>query len=150
VPELVVTSRIGLVADGLATAIAAASELGEWGLPPRAEWFPDFDRSDLSEGGLQCWVFPSTAEPALVARGIKTAGSGLHVSIFKPMLEGSADFIEGDQVVYRAEQTALWLLKKQIETSVCTEVKHEPVISREFARGYRVWLSLLQTTWVEK
>ena len=139
----------------LATALGSMTTLptvgGGWDTAPVAAWSPEFDREEIQNGGLQCYVFPMGHEPQQVDRAGRLNPDTLlevHVAVLLPRSR-DGDYAEGGQAVRAAELVIEATLGQQITVAGfrCVECEHDPVISKEYLRENRLWCSYLKTFW---
>lgn len=154
-------SRIANLSRAIATVINENVDLAAFLDTPAASWWvPEFDRKDLESLGLQCYIFPFSHEPALGVRSTVTRDEspiGMHVAAMLPRArtaESSADqFTDGARAVELAELLIELLLGQSVTDADdgfwrCIQIEHDPVISTDYAREQRVWVSYLKTMWV--
>lgn len=149
------SSKLGQLATDVADWLGSAAPLvALWDTAPAAMWTPEWTREGLSTSGLMAAVFPQGSEPSLLTR---SGGPGddsvtiLHIAVMLPMEPITSEqqrFENGDRTVEAAEAIIEHVLGTVVAGWRCVSVEHDPVISKDFARENRTWVSYLKTNWM--
>ncbi len=140
-------SKIGQHLEAIADRLAAIGSI-KWRTPPAAAWYPDFDRAEYEAANMTALVLPVNQPLELETRGEIDGDLSIHVAIIAPITSAPGDLWNaGDAVVLAAETIANDLLKRTIGQYVCTAAEHGPIVSRDSAKQYTLWISYLTTVW---
>jgi hypothetical protein len=140
-------SDIGKHLEAVAARLAAVSGV-TWTTAPAAAWFPDWDRAELGDTGLTALVLPVQQPLEMETRGAIDGDLATHVAVIKPITTTRNQlWADGDGVVTATRLVAADLLGRVVGDWVCLAADHSPIISREAAKTYNLWISYLTTTW---
>lgn len=140
-------SDIGKQLEAISTHLASVSGI-TWNTPPLAAWYPDWDRAELGDVGLTALVLPVNQPLELETRSAIDGDLSIHVAVIKPMTTArSQTFSDGDIVVNAARVVAANLLPSVVGDWACIAAEHSPIMSRDGAKTYNLWISYLITTW---
>lgn len=131
-----------------AVAVSLATSGILWDTPPAGAWYPDWDRAELGDTGLTALVLPVSQPLEIETRATIDGELTTHVAVIKPMSTNrAAANADGDLAVSAARTAAEFLLGTVVGGWACVAAEHNPIISREAAKNYNLWISYLTTTW---
>lgn len=154
------TSSIGGLTKAIAADLATMAEMPVANVP-QVWWVPEFERDELQKiEGVHAAVFPFAHDPELASRGGGSLGNeiqSVHVAVMKSRDRTAntpaEQFTDGDGAVELAELIATRLSGLQLTDAAgvlwrCVNVEHDPVISGDYARDYRMWVSYVKSDWI--
>jgi len=130
--------------ESLVSGIAGAFV---WDTAPEAVWFFDGNREELQDAGLSLAVMGSGRPLEQFTRAGPLKRFEIMLAVYAAVDNGVDPLTDGDEVVSRAEELGEWLFNRQVNALNCVEVNHEPLISQDFFRECRLWVSVLKTGW---
>lgn len=143
-------SRAKEILDAIVARITPLDDV-VWETNPYAVWYPDFERTELGEQGLTAIVFTPIVTFERHTRRSTLAGDySAHIAVVAPMdnyTSQAAKIAAGEVVVNAAEAIVRNLLTQGIfahEFAAPMKIDNEPVISADFARQYKLWVSYLK------
>lgn len=138
-------SKTKTIAEAITTRITGLDGI-TWDTDPIPVWYPDLSREALKDMGLTALVVVPKVAIDRLSRGKRAGEVEAHVCVIKSMAnDGSDEWADGELVVNAAELIAFDLLTAGIaDLAAGSKADQEPVISADYARQYRLWVSYLK------